>query len=95
MACAASPVGGEDGPADVAVGGHGCQLPPEGNSTHKVPSSSKRDAIVASGSSEILQEIKRFTLWIDVAVRAMFRLKQHSLYFVFYCKAKTHLSRID
>lgn len=23
-----SPMGGEDGPADVAVGGHGCQLPP-------------------------------------------------------------------
>lgn len=29
MACAASPVGGEDGPADVAVSGHGCQLPPD------------------------------------------------------------------
>lgn len=25
---AVSPMGGEDGPADVAVGGHGCQLPP-------------------------------------------------------------------
>lgn len=27
----ASTMGGEDGPADVAVGGHGCQLPPTHN----------------------------------------------------------------
>lgn len=48
MACAASPVRGEDGPADVAVSGHGCQLPPEGDNRekprHKVPSSSLCDA---------------------------------------------------
>lgn len=31
VAAAASPVRGEDGPADVAVGGHGCQLPPGEN----------------------------------------------------------------
>lgn len=28
---AASAMGGEDGPADVAVGGHGCQFPPTEN----------------------------------------------------------------
>lgn len=30
-ASAASPVRGEDGSADVAVGGHGCQFPPGEN----------------------------------------------------------------
>lgn len=28
---AASTMGGEDGPANVAVGGHGCQFPPTEN----------------------------------------------------------------
>lgn len=55
MACAASPVGGEDRPADVAVSGHGRQLPPEGNNRedtcHKVPSCSTRDAFRTSAST--------------------------------------------
>lgn len=39
---AASPVGREDGPADVAVGGHGCKFPPGGQQQQQQEESESR-----------------------------------------------------
>lgn len=62
---AASAVGGEDGPADVAVGGHGCQFPPTRTTRGSHSHTSMIFIELQTGNSpEISRIIRRWPLWL-------------------------------
>lgn len=61
---AASAMGGEDGPADVAVGGHGCQFPPTENN-RRVTLTQLTDIYQAADMKQQLDILDHYVLIIN------------------------------